>query len=60
MREPVIEDNAADHALFCKYAAELLERVTGKALATSTAVPSLSRITKVLDHEISETQSEQN
>ena len=47
MREPVIEDNAADHALFCKYAAELLERVTGKSLATSTAVPSLSRITKV-------------
>ena len=48
MREPVIEDNASDHALFCKYAAELLERVTGKALDTSTAVPSLSRITKVL------------
>jgi len=46
MREPVIEDNAADHAMFCKYAAELLERVTGKSLATSTAVPSLSRITK--------------
>ena len=48
MREPVIEDNASDHALFCKYAGELLERVTGKALATSTVVPSLSRITKVI------------
>ena len=47
MREPVIEDNAADHAQFCKYAAVLLERVTGKSLATSSAVPSLSRITKV-------------
>ena len=47
MREPVIEDNAADHAQFCKYAADLLERVTGKSLATSAAVPSLSRITKV-------------
>lgn len=46
MREPVIEDNASDHALFCKYAAELLERVTGKSLATSSAVPSLSRINK--------------
>jgi len=46
MREPVIEDNASDHAMFCKHAAELLERVTGKSLATSTAVPSLSRITK--------------
>ena len=47
MREPIIEDNASDHALFCKYAAELLERVTGKSLATSSAVPSLSRINKV-------------
>lgn len=47
MREPVIEDNAADHAQFCNYAADLLERVTGKSLATSSAVPSLSRITKV-------------
>ena len=47
MREPVIEDNASDHALFCKYAGQLLERVTGKTLATSTVVPSLSRITKV-------------
>ncbi|XP_067026012.1 DDB1- and CUL4-associated factor 1-like isoform X1 [Acropora muricata] len=46
MREPVIEDNASDHALFCKYAGQLLERVTGKTLATSTVVPSLSRITK--------------
>ncbi|XP_015778205.1 PREDICTED: protein VPRBP-like isoform X2 [Acropora digitifera] len=30
MRKPVIEDKAADHALFCKYAGELLQRVTGK------------------------------
>ena len=30
MREQIIEGNASDHALFCKYAAELLERVTGK------------------------------
>ena len=47
MCKPVIEDKAADHALFCKYAGELLERVTGKTLGTSTVVPSLSRITKV-------------
>ena len=52
MREPVIEDNAADHAQFCKYAADLLERVTGKSLATSSAVPSLSRITKVSKQEV--------
>ena len=47
MLEPVIEGKATDHALFCKYAGELLERVTGKTLATSTVVRSLSRITKV-------------
>ena len=42
MREPITENNSSDHAFFCKYAAELLERVTGKS-----AVPSLSRINKV-------------
>ena len=47
MREQLIEGNVSDHALFCKYAAELLERVTGKSLATSSAVPSLSGIKKV-------------
>ncbi|XP_074608970.1 DDB1- and CUL4-associated factor 1-like isoform X1 [Acropora palmata] len=46
MLEPAIEGKATDHALFCKYAGELLERVTGKTLAKSTVVPSLSRITK--------------
>ncbi|XP_015776035.1 PREDICTED: protein VPRBP-like isoform X3 [Acropora digitifera] len=44
MLEPVIEGKATDHALFCKYAGELFERVTGKTLATSTVVPPLSRI----------------
>ena len=47
MLEPVVEGKATDHALFCKHAGELLERVTGKTLATSTVVPSLSRITRV-------------
>lgn len=48
MLDPVLEDNIADHMLFCKHAAELLERVTGKPLGnTTSAVPSLSRITKV-------------
>ena len=47
MLERMIEGKAADRALFCKYAGELLERVTGKTLATSTVVRSLSRITKV-------------
>ncbi|XP_044182519.1 DDB1- and CUL4-associated factor 1-like isoform X2 [Acropora millepora] len=44
MLEPVIEGKKTDHALFCKYAGELLERVTGKTLATSAVVPPLSRI----------------
>ena len=44
MRKPVIEDKAADHALFCKYAGELLQRVTGKE---STVVPPVSKISKV-------------
>ena len=47
MRDPVLEDYAAHHAMFQKSASELLQRVTGKALATSSAVPSLSRMTKV-------------
>ena len=47
MLVPVIEGEETDHALFCKYAGELLERVTGKTLATSTVVPSVSRITRV-------------
>ena len=42
MREPITENKSSDHPIFCKYAAELLERVTGKF-----AVPSLSRINKV-------------
>ncbi|XP_032243093.2 DDB1- and CUL4-associated factor 1 [Nematostella vectensis] len=46
MREPVLEDNISDHLVFCKYAAELLERVTGKPLGNATSsIPSLSRIT---------------
>lgn len=44
MRKPLIEDKAADHALFCKYAGELLQRVTGKK---SMVGPSVSNISKV-------------
>lgn len=29
MREPVLHDKRLEHAKFCKYATELLERVTG-------------------------------
>ena len=47
MRDPILEDNASEHAQFCKHAADLLERVTGKSLANTNAVPSMSRINKV-------------
>ena len=30
MREPVLHDKRLEHAKFCKYATELLERVTGE------------------------------
>lgn len=51
MREPVLEDNIADHTEFCKHAANLLERVMGKPLGSTTAaVPSLSRIAKVCSY----------
>ena len=43
MREPVIEDNARDYALFCKYGAELLERFIGKSLVNPWLRPLLSR-----------------
>ena len=31
MREPVLHDKRLEHAKFCKYATELLERVTGES-----------------------------
>jgi len=32
MREPVLPDKTTEHDVFCKYASELIETVTGKAL----------------------------
>lgn len=30
MKEPVLQDKRQEHVKFCKYASELLERVSGK------------------------------
>ncbi|XP_039626969.1 DDB1- and CUL4-associated factor 1-like [Polypterus senegalus] len=45
MREPVLQDKRNEHVKFCKYAAELIERVSGKPLLIGTDV-SLARLQK--------------
>ena len=45
MKEPVLQDKRSDHVKFCKYAAELIERVSGKPLLIGTDV-SLARLQK--------------
>jgi hypothetical protein len=46
MAEPILEDNASEHQTFCKYVSELLERVLGKTIHTTSCL-TLSKITKV-------------
>ncbi|XP_063076746.1 DDB1- and CUL4-associated factor 1-like isoform X2 [Engraulis encrasicolus] len=43
MKEPVLQDKRNEHVRFCKYAAELIERVSGKPLLMGTDV-SLARL----------------
>lgn len=43
MKEPVLQDKRSDHVRFCKYAAELIEQVSGKPLLIGTDV-SLARL----------------
>lgn len=43
MKEPVLQDKRSEHVRFCKYAAELIERVSGKPLLMGTDV-SLARL----------------
>ncbi|KAM9474878.1 DDB1- and CUL4-associated factor 1 isoform 2-T2 [Clarias gariepinus] len=43
MKEPVLQDKRNDHVRFCKYAAELIEQVSGKPLLIGTDV-SLARL----------------
>ena len=48
MREPVCPDNLNDHIKFCKYASELIERVTGKNITDhNSRMPLLSSLTRV-------------
>ena len=50
MREPVLPDKTSEHIVFCKYASELIETVTGKALADHTSpMAMLSTLKKVLE-----------
>ncbi|XP_072307893.1 DDB1- and CUL4-associated factor 1-like isoform X1 [Eucyclogobius newberryi] len=43
MKEPVLQDKRSEHVRFCRYAAELIERISGKPLLMGTDV-SLSRL----------------
>ena len=48
MREPVLPDKANEHSIFCKYASELIETVTGKALTDhASPMAMLSTLKKV-------------
>lgn len=43
MKEPVLQDKRTEHVRFCRYAAELTERVSGKPLLMGTDI-SLARL----------------
>ncbi|XP_040214679.1 DDB1- and CUL4-associated factor 1 isoform X1 [Rana temporaria] len=45
MKEPILQDKRSEHVRFCKYAAELIERVSGKPLLIGSDV-SLARLQK--------------
>ncbi|XP_076411812.1 DDB1- and CUL4-associated factor 1-like isoform X1 [Peromyscus maniculatus bairdii] len=45
MKEPVLQDKLSNHVKFCNYAAELIERVSGKPLLVGTDV-SLAQLQK--------------
>uniref|UniRef100_A0A4W3HJP3 DDB1- and CUL4-associated factor 1 n=1 Tax=Callorhinchus milii TaxID=7868 RepID=A0A4W3HJP3_CALMI len=45
MREPVLQDKRHEHVKFCKYASELIERISGKPLSIGSDV-SLARLQK--------------
>nr|WRQ97961.1 slime protein [Eoperipatus sp.] len=45
MKEPVLQDKCLEHVKFCKYASELIEKVTGKPLS-SHIESSLAKINK--------------
>uniref|UniRef100_A0A3P8W8V5 DDB1- and CUL4-associated factor 1 n=1 Tax=Cynoglossus semilaevis TaxID=244447 RepID=A0A3P8W8V5_CYNSE len=45
MKEPVLQDKRSEHVRFCRYAAEMMERVSGKPLLVGSDV-SLARLQK--------------
>ncbi|CAH2312559.1 DDB1- and CUL4-associated factor 1 isoform X2 [Pelobates cultripes] len=45
MKEPILQDKRSEHVRFCKFAAELIERVSGKPLLMGSDV-SLARLQK--------------
>ncbi|KAG8436157.1 hypothetical protein GDO86_007311 [Hymenochirus boettgeri] len=45
MKEPILQDKRSEHVRFCKFAAELIERVSGKPLLIGSDV-SLARLQK--------------
>uniref|UniRef100_A0A8C4R3X2 DDB1- and CUL4-associated factor 1 n=1 Tax=Eptatretus burgeri TaxID=7764 RepID=A0A8C4R3X2_EPTBU len=45
IREPVLQDKRQEHARFCRFASELIERVSGRPLSLGTDV-SLARLQK--------------
>ena len=47
MKEPVLQDKRSEHVKFCKYANELIERVSGK-IQHANIDASLDRIRKVI------------
>ena len=49
MKEPVLQDQRQCHVQFCKYASELIERVSGKPQNVNIDA-SLDRIRKVSDN----------
>lgn len=47
MKEPVLQDKRNEHLKFCKYASELIERVSGQT-QNANVDASLDRIRKVI------------
>ncbi|XP_070545766.1 DDB1- and CUL4-associated factor 1-like [Ptychodera flava] len=59
MREPVLQDKRSDHMTFCRYASELIERVTGKSsIGPDTSLADIHRLNIVAQTRISYSNKE--
>ncbi|XP_071806526.1 DDB1- and CUL4-associated factor 1-like [Asterias amurensis] len=60
MREPVLQDKQSEHLKFCKYASELIEKVTGKPMSLSgdATLSKLHKASIVAQTKISYSQKE--